>query len=689
MPGIFVPPTLVDQICSHSVECNFGTQKLMEVMPPPDDCADFHSVVVAALHGVQLALTRLKEPNSLARDLVSALDCIERASSDIYAKNQVDDQYSNRRLTAYPAWGLYSAIAKSEGTSPAIHFAAGVAFAVAWHESGRIRTAHASGLRRDLDCEIDIETLLTGHHDRDLRKLHTWIPHFSDLLEKFRSIFDTDPWSPETTKTFKQKVDSQFCAASAHPHPRIRAGVPFKYTLGRQQTEKLISHIRELEINEYFESSAALWFVGLAGIKPTDNQFIPLLSSSLAEWSISVDIDAGILKSSWEVLISDAAGGIGIHGQSAASSFAIPLPSSIAALLKTRLQSCPNAKELGDLLPSLKSIDSREGIFTSLAQMAPSWARWNKTVSVILRGHGFDALITGILSGDPGVFGRAKLYYARVTAAEIWAAATRAYAIFGWSTPVRMPTDIVAFGSLVVPASESILGWDQENLLQLDAKRPGPRSTWNDLRCFHNLYARAFSFRVSLRLSLREFAELPLSANIRLSDRSVDITEKSAHGRKGGLPAAMTEGFREDLRLWFFHLRSLASRVSNMRPNSPAKKWLESVLRGEDVPLVQCITSNADIQPLSTSDLFTESQLKPLANDFGRKFTENALRHTGAETCDIDRSMRHDVQAQENYSSISAHSELEWAHRIVPILDRLHTELFTQPLVGLSRGGLK
>jgi hypothetical protein len=656
MPANFAPLTLGDQIGAHSIECQHAVQKLIEVAPPPVDFSGAKDVVSAAVSGLELAFASLSIPNSRVNAVLSSFDSLQANCTQVYTAAAAADhrQSSKRRLTAFPAWGLFSELAKANGVQIGIRFAAGVAMAVAWNECSRIPEAHATGLRRDIYCNVDIQTLLLEHRNRDLRKLHTWVPHFSTLLEKFRSIYDSSPEKPEPPKIFKQKVDSQLSAAAAHPHPRIRAGVQYKYTLGQQQVEKLVSHIHELETDVRIESSAVLWFAGFACVKPSDLQSIPLLSTLDEDWSLSVDVEAGILKTNWEVLSKDAARGIGIEGQPSSPVVSVPLPSSIADFLRVRRKACPSATKLGDLLPTLRSIEGRESIFPSLAHLSPSWARWSKSPSVILRARGFDALIAGLLCGEPGCFGRAKLYYARVMPSEIWQAAAHAYAVLGWSAPVPMPTGLTAFGSRVVPTDAQILACDLMNLEELEEARPGPRCTWPDLVCFHNLYAKAFCFRLALRLALREYSEMPLNAEISLIDSTVDIAEKSAHDRRGGLPAVMTKGLRSDLKLWLTHIISMKTRVAKLCPNASALSWLRSVEAKAEVPLVQLINVDGTAEPARTLDLFSRNGgARRLASDFGRKWTENTLRLSGIPTGDIDRTMRHDIQGQENYTALS------------------------------------
>lgn len=689
MPADCATPSLGDHIAANSVQCRHALQKLLVIAPPPPDFAGVFKVATGGVACLSLAFAALTKPNGNSTAVLSNFDSIGSGCAAVYAALTSGEHSHSlqRQLTAYPTWGLLASLADDDA-SEGVRFAAGVALAVAWHRSESIRKAHAHGLRRDRLCDLDVQTLMDGHRDAHLRKVFSWVPHFSSLLEEFHAIYDDSPPPRASEKTFAERVDSQIRAAAAHPHPRIRAGVAFKYTLGRQQAEAVITHISNLERCEHDESSAVLWITGFAGVGVETCRSIPILSTMTEDWSIAVDVAAGTLKTNWQCLTSDAARGLGVEGQAAAPVFTIPLPRRTALLLQTRLRACPEAQVLSDLLPSLRALESHQHIVSSLAAMPPTWARWSKTVSVLLREAGMDALVAAILSGDPGAMGRAKLYYARVNSAEIWQAAARAYALFGWSEPVPMPADLLAFGSLVVPTDEAISTRDSDNISVTETMRPGPRCTWIDLVRFHNAFAVAFTFRASLRLALREFAAFPVAATVHKSDRTIDLVEKSSQSRKGALPAVMTEGLRLDLRLWRLHIDAMHNRAQKLAPRSPALQWLQSVVQADSVPLVLLLQANGDVIPASTASVLSAQQDKPLAVDFGRKWTENALRKAGMSTADVDRVMRHDVQGQENYSALSLGGELTWAQRVGDELDRLHAGLFNLPLTGLSKGDL-
>jgi hypothetical protein len=245
---------------------------------------------------------------------------------------------------------------------------------------------------------------------------------------------------------------------------------------------------------------------------------------------------------------------------------------------------------------------------------------------------------------------------------------------------------LLPFGSRVVPSLEQLIKIDEHNLANIETLRPGRRS--KNIRehfAFHNAVTRALGFRLMIRFALRAAALLPFLATLdEKLDVTLDLPEKSSHGRRGGLPALITKDARSELKAYRMHCDALRRKLSTLYFKGTALQWLIDVVNHRRVPLLALIEDHGVPTYLSTQLVLEKCfEIARVADDFGRKWTENAMRLKHCRTTDIDRAMRHEVEDQKAYNTVSDSDEHTWYARMSITMDRAHTPIFKTKFSGL------
>lgn len=245
---------------------------------------------------------------------------------------------------------------------------------------------------------------------------------------------------------------------------------------------------------------------------------------------------------------------------------------------------------------------------------------------------------------------------------------------------------LLPFGSRVVPSLEQLIKIDEHNLANIESLRPARRSkNVPEHFAFHNAVTRALAFRLMIRFALRATKLLPFPATLHEKlDATLDLSEKSAHGRRGGLPALITAEAQSELTAYRKHCEALRRKLTTLYFKGTALQWLTDVINHKRVPLLALIEDHGVPTYLSTQMVLEKIfEVARVADDFGRKWTENAMRLKHCHTTDIDRAMRHEVEDQKSYNTVSDSSEHTWYARMSTTLDRVHAPIFKTKFSGL------
>lgn len=245
---------------------------------------------------------------------------------------------------------------------------------------------------------------------------------------------------------------------------------------------------------------------------------------------------------------------------------------------------------------------------------------------------------------------------------------------------------ILAFGCQVVPSPEQLLKIDKRNRLRIDAMRPARRS--KDINAhleFHRVVTLAFAFRLIIRLALRFAKQLPLWASVReAEDSAIDIVEKASKGRRGGMPAIITKTIELEIKSYRLHCTALRRKLTLLHFKGTAMQWLSDVINYKHVPLLAIIEAQGMPTYIGTQMVLSDtSEVALIADDFGRKWSENILRTHGMRTGDIDRSLRHQVDDHKVYSTVADAGEPEWYSRCFSALDLANAVIFEGVIQGL------
>lgn len=245
---------------------------------------------------------------------------------------------------------------------------------------------------------------------------------------------------------------------------------------------------------------------------------------------------------------------------------------------------------------------------------------------------------------------------------------------------------LLPFGSRVVPSLEQLSKIDEENLANIEKLRPARRSkNVREHVAFHNAVTRALAFRLMVRFALRAAKLLPFLATLdEKLDNTIDLPEKSSHGHRGGLPAIITTATKNELEAYRRHCDAMRRKLTNLYFKGTALQWLNDVVNFKRVPLLALIEERGVPTYLSTQLVLDKIyEVARVADDFGRKWTENAMRLKHCRTTDIDRAMRHEVEDQKAYNTVSDSSEHTWYVRMNITLDRVHAPIFKKKFSGL------
>jgi hypothetical protein len=429
---------------------------------------------------------------------------------------------------------------------------------------------------------------------------------------------------------------------------------------------------------------ASLWFSGFTGLFFDSLAEIPLEGPDSTYWTICLNLETGLLKRDYNCLSPTMGNAmVSNHCIPACMISTTPIPIPIWKWLQERHHRFAQASQLGDLMPELHQFHSTDKIYMSNEDIPLTWARWTRTVGRHMRRNEIDNLLIAIVSGNFGNTGKSKIHYCAVDPAEIWSTCQKVYNMLGFGEPVAMPSDLLHFGSCLVPTQDHVAAIDIANLHALENVRKMGKCSIRELLEFHNCYVRALGFRLCCLLGLREANPISITADMDIAeDMSIDVDDKSTPNRHGALPIPLSDHLRHLLNLYMAHCKAMHSRLKNVRGLRKVVAWLNQVISHEGVFLLCTVGPDSDtIKALSTHMVL--EQHGDIARDFGRKIIENHLRLESIMTRDIDRFLRHEVLGQESYTSISDDSEIAWILRVNPTMEALANKLFPKPLHGL------
>ena len=668
--------------------------RLTKSAPPPLDHAGLLAVIIGANAAARAACLCLKAQNSAATALLDELHCLGMTCTAEYAARPgcVDAIDSiEGRLKANPAWALLWTIGSSASAAdhPAA-VAAGIELMVSLYQKKPMAVASCGSARVALSEKqlsgIPVEALFDLYQGEPLPQ---WLKHCRATYAEFLATFDSAPRPPLPPRSFEERARTELSCRTAFASHRRRAGVLDDTCFSRRQISAAVAYAGPGIFRTPAERRAAMWIIGCSGLFATSTQFIPLAGSTVNDWVICYDVEAGVLRRDLSCLAPDAARARPGRGTPASFVATTPAPLDVAIELRRSAAMTHDPRNMGELIPALRQLGPRDQVYPDISDLDPSFARWSRTLAPFALQVGLDALLAGLTTGDIGVSARSKLHYALVGGDEQWESAAALYKALNWDAPVPMPEAVLPFGAAVVPTIEQLSHLDMMLCRRVEDVRPPKRlSSEAQLLEFHNRYVRTLASRICAWLSLRPASEVSISASVdERFDLCIELLEKPSAGRVGTMPAVICDDFRAALANYRVHCSALLERLRTFGWSGEAVEWLNAVKAHDDVPLLCVIQSARRVAPVSTDSLLKNLPgASELAADWGRKYAENCLRRLGAQSRDIDRHQRHEVLGQEQDCATSDGSELSWTRRLKPKLDAMSRQLFKARLHGLRKG---
>lgn len=687
----------------------------------------------------ELSLCLLNKPNSLAKSVLTQLESADQKCQELYEENSLKDDYDrdHRRFAPYPAWNVLSAVGRLPiDECQAERCAIGVNIGLAFASKKKIARGYMERIDKSLEkTQLTIEDLkhllaLPQLEQEKYTKSIPWFKQFALFLTEFKQTFDELPDARPPIKSFDQKVRDEMCYRAVFTSAHHRAGILDNQCLSKRQIALAISYDSPSPFSSMAARRVATWLIEFSGLNVQTISSIRIETGSplelIEDWAIKFELASGILFRDYTILATDSADPEGIDAEPA--SFICPLPSpkriheDVKELL-CQVRDDGGPLTFGKLIPELDTLQPQWPIYPSVDQLTPSWAKLTFTVGPYLVNKGMDSMLAGALVGTLGIPIKSKLFYSRLTPAEIWLAAAHAYQIMGHSSPVEMPPGLLAFGASVVSSNKTLMAVDTANLSEIDSQREkliyvNNGNRLSTLLNFHKVYTIAIGYRLMVRLSLRAAAKFPLRASILGSNQlTLDFREKASAGRSGGVAAIITADMRNELLVYQKHCEALHSRLLKLGFTGVAMQWLKDVCNSQDVDLLSLIAMDGAISQVSTKQIVDAAlTTAALARDFGRKWMENALRTTGYQpipgsnlpdivefdgvshgspelpaictgcrTEDVDQSARHEATGRETTTAISDSCERTWARRMGPVIDRASKGIFMGSLQGLRK----
>lgn len=671
-----------------------GLSLLTRSVPRPRDAIGAGRACRGASKAVAAALTFLSQPVQAVRlrgEQLHALDA--RMSSELEASHTGEHiAPRERRLTNYPAWGMCIALGARDAASAGL-IAGGLLTLWADHSGRPVPVAQAKAVIRDgSNCELtpnDLRALLDS--DQDVTDTQwPWLAWLQRRWPAIRNAFEEGGGPPPTAPSFEKRARGQLFARAHYASPARRAGVPTHRELSKDQYRQACAQVAQwIEQDDWrgayaFATATSSFTIDLAPSVP--------LADAVAEiWVAVLDVESGTQRVDLSFLAEEAAG-TPAGGSFIPADLIVEKPTTqtLARHQRARRARLPDSKTLGDLYPEApRDLAGHMVMIDGTNEIKISWARWTNSSGVYMRQGGMDNLLACIASGDFGHAPRSKLYYAVVPRSEVWAAAAAYFRQSGWGEPVADLGGGIAFGSRVVSTLDGLrraIGWHRT---EVSSMRPARRDrNVAKLLEYHNRYTRLIAFELALLLALREDREYEIWADIdEAVDCWVELLDKSVPGPKGAMPAPLCKRANAAILAYRVHCRAVAERLASMgHAESDLHKRLRAIELRERVPLLCMAAGLDDVRPAGSADAIGVLPLGLMvAPDAGRKWLENALRHAGLRTGDIDGMLRHEVVGQSRSSSTSDFIVLEWALRVGAAVDTASAEIFGRPTSGLAR----
>lgn len=669
-----------------------ATQKyLVDVLLAPSDKPLFHGVVAMTRKAIETYGKTLTSPSPAFTLIRYSVDQLSEQlnGNTITAINACELEYPlYRRLLPHPGYALCITLLQASQADLSLELeATGLAIAYALATNQQVDAAFANGIRRAVAPKLFDRS---GNDDQCQTKWQaTYLKKRTQAAHLFESGGTPDP-------------ESTNCARLFDVHARFELTRKFRYSPPRQR--QAVLDRRHQSVVQLKQSSKSLFARAIAGdqtalliilsfstglsLRTTID--IPLaLHVNDGNWTMLLDIDAGVLKTNIATLTPNSASPKpGSTCFRPANKIAVkPLPLDIANLLRAMHQKCPDARTLAELLLEADCTSGQLTLDDDTSSLYPSVTRFLTSAGPFSVSLGIDRLSAAIIVNDYSLIPGSKLYYCQVQRDDIWQASAQLYRMLGWHEPTPLCPGLPC-GSLIVPTRQALCEWYVWMIDSISKVHPGPNSSTERLLAHHNVYSRFCASLSILCLAAREVKALRFTTHNLLPDAEfASFNDKWVGAFPGQTKVPVNGLLRKQLRYWYAHCAALHRRLKkNPAPeNGNLISALERFLAGVSVPLFFEVDGKREFKPLGTSTLtaWWPDRLR-FSGDFGRHLWETELRNAGVWSSRIDLLLRHITRGVESQCSSNGDPLALSAAAITVAQEQLLKELGIQPLPGLS-----
>ena len=362
---------------------------------------------------------------------------------------------------------------------------------------------------------------------------------------------------------------------------------------------------------------------------------IPLLNSATPdEWVVAIDVETGCVH--FAVTLFAEGGAVPPPNADpnaiapASKIFVMPLAAFLAEVLRQLLVDRPNAKTLGQLLPTSKPLDSHTRTLDQASRIAPSFARFRNTMGPFAVSMGIDRYIASVICHDPRLVPSGKFFYARATREELWAASDAIFDAMGWGPAVPIVKGLAA-GSQITPTTDTIRVWFDWMEGEVESARPASTLTKEQIIHFHNVFAMTIASLLSFILVLRERKQIPLTARVLMAcGLTLPVGDKRCGMVPGPRSIPLPELANVLITQFFDHIFAVDTLLAGLGipvEGAPRRRFRQ-ILAGEAVPLLTTVSKGRH-KAIGTSALEKWWPARfGLAGNHGRHYVQNGLRGT-------------------------------------------------------------
>lgn len=661
---------------------------LLSVIPNPPDSPCVFDVLV----GVQRSLAEfakcLVNPNDAFKSLVTGVDSLIVAIQNILCDSCPDgealDRPMQRRIKAYPAWSLFIMLGTIDTDRESLK-CAGAESAIKLHREGQFAEMFADNIRLALTTQ--------NRTAADAKRQLSIFRRFDKLWREAISIFETTP-VPPLEQAFEPKARQYILRSMTYASPRHRQGVFNRNNLSELQILQSAHHLKVAVIDED-DSAMQIVSAFVAGVPQDLALLLPLAEHACEDWFMVVDLKLGVIKTNIALIFPNSASptpGADAAHRPANKIIVKPIPLFLALILLERLENMPDARVLGDLIPSAYATGRTLTNSSAPAVMPASVRRFlNSGAAFAIQIAGIDRLAAAAILNDFSIIPGARLYYCQIARMELWDASQAMFAALRWGEPTEF-VDGLPVGSCVVPTQQAISDlfvWLSSSVASCAA---GKRYSYASLICCHNEFVRYCGTLAALCLGARSAAEFDLTATSLSDQRAyVRMLDKKSGQFPGYLPVPVNEILAEQIRRLHTHYLALLDRLIKLDAHSHRKliAYVRDIIGRKLVPIFVVISQDRSI-PIGSSDLIDwwPASLKFHGN-FGRDFWETELRLKKISAPNIDMFVRHQLLGVESQTSTSRIANNQWWNEISAAQEVILRELDVRPVYGLGKRGGK